>query len=227
MAQLTSDIIAHAVVAAARSYDLDPCVVLTSQFHPHRRVIVAAISALEREGGFRLKRLARVLGTRDTTIHHARKRSHATFRRAEDAAIRAVRSARRSQTAQPAAPPRETAAVVKVIDVAETPARERPAARPQVSADDALASKAGDRARLAVATGKPVAWSDGETSLSGRIRAELARGEPLSGIALMHRLDAKELAVFECLRSMAGQGLVRPLDAPAQGVRYRKWELSA
>lgn len=214
---LTADMVARAVIAAARIYGDDPLEVLQASTMK-RRAVVAAASALEASGLVRFKELAPMLAIRSTTVHHARKAARPRFLRAAGAATRAIEYSRwrpdaaASVVAAPPAIPRATAveAAASVRDLHAEIAR------------PLRAQSGGMLSAMVRPTYSPPAGPPPERSLGDRILDELADG-PVSAAGLATRLDVKELPVSQTIRALAQAGHLVGGDIPFEGRRFQKW----
>lgn len=89
--QLTADLIARAIIAAALAYGDDPVKACTShKTATCRRTLGAAVGGIDRATDLGLARVGEVLGVRPTTVYTARSQRKPGFVAAEVAAMRAV-----------------------------------------------------------------------------------------------------------------------------------------
>lgn len=86
-----ADLIARAIIAAARSYGDDPVEACLARSGLRRRCVTAAASALELERTWKLRQLEKVLRVRPSAIQSARANRKRSFDRAVTAAREVVR----------------------------------------------------------------------------------------------------------------------------------------
>lgn len=237
--RMTADILARAVIAAARAYGDDPLAVLTAPGRRGRRCLPAAASGVARALRIELRPVCGVLGLAYDSVRAKRSAKIDKFDQVERVVMRAVSYAgwRPEAAASIVVPPAailKPAPVLKAVPLPKPPSRRAPEAAPsfrggasvrELTADEAAQAHARERVRAAQAAAKPVPWEAGEVSLSDRVLQALA-DMPASPSALAIRLDAKEAPVTGCIRELARQGRIVGLGVPEAGPRFQKWVLA-
>lgn len=212
---LTADLVAHAVIAAARVYGSDPIQAVEAKSGLPRRPVTAAALGLCRGLDLPERRLIRLFGLSASAIFEAKRRDDATFRRAAVAAETAARAARSVRVEPIAADP-----------IAVEPRRPSQArlATVRMMAERQLATvRAPATAPRPVAPSRPLPEAAG--SLRFRI-LDVLKDAPTTSSTLAILTDAKELAVIETLRVMEHEGKVIAGAIPLQGARHRQWHLN-
>lgn len=214
-APLTADLVARAVIAAARSYGDDPVHAMTSTARFGRRALAAAASGVARAMEVSPIRAARILQIKDTNVYTARARASADFVAAELAATRAVEfAAWRPQAAEDDAAALEgeeplAMVQVEVIEPGPRTALPGPAAarmRPSPPPSDARGA-----------------------SVSSPIRDLILKAlaeRPLNTMSLAYLVDSKEMAVSSTLVQLEHEGLVQ-YRTVENGPRRFEWLLKA
>ncbi len=212
---LSADLIARAIIAAARSYGDDPVDAMTSTARFGRRALTAAAGGVARAMDVTPRRPARILKINDTNIYSARTRGGAEFLAAELAAMRAVEFAlRRPENGQIAddGPEAHPAPIVHFELIEPGPkttlpgpiaSRSRPAPPPPLRSASGLAQA--------------------ERSIRDLILEALTQ-RPMNTMSLASMIDRKEMAVSSTLGQMENEGLVE-YRAVNNGPRRFEWLL--
>lgn len=212
---LTADLVARAIIAAARIFGDDPVQAMTARRNSmERRVLSAAAGGLNRALKVRLERFDALLGVRPQTVRAARTKKGAVFAQAEQAAARAVayagwRPDARISVVSPPAPP-AVAAVANAVRVRH----------PEVAAAPPTLSPT----RFHPAwSPPPKAMANADRPVSDLLLEVLARG-PAHTMNLALMIDRKEMAVVQTLSALAAARKVvsEPL---ADGPRRFRWKL--
>lgn len=211
--RVDADVIAWAVVAAARAWGDEPERACIGQGRTDRRALPAAIVGLARASGAQEAMLARLLSLSPATLRAAKANRKGAFVAAEAAAFEAARLVLEDDLqdrdgegeAEPAA--------------AETP----PAPEPPPAA--AAPAYQGPRHAPPVNFRREAERVIGEMTLSDRILAALAKGPGTSrGLSVV--LDAKELLVARCLSTLSHAGAIKAGPMPESGQRDQRWYLA-
>jgi hypothetical protein len=211
---LTADVIARAIVAAARSYGDDPVVAMTTKTGTVRRALAPAMYGVREATGWPMRQLARVMRMDGPTMRRARLNGGEKFTRAQAAAVTALTSG------ELPAPPVETPEDRRLAMLAQA-VRAKPAVvvpTPHRVAPGPVTAYVAGPVYRAAPTGKPIVLRD-------KIMAQLVDA-PSTAPSLAILTGAKELAVSETLRVMEHEGAVLARPVPPEGKRYREWVLA-
>lgn len=216
-----TELIARAVIAAAKAYGDDPLKAVAGTGRYERRALTAAVSGLDRAGVPDWRRTARSLGMTVQAVISARTRAQPHFIAAEKAARRAARYAQWR--------PEAAAAVVAAAQVVASEAegangvhlRMTPGERVDIAPKPPLRPIL--RLDIPSATEFAPSTPSGPT-LTARILGTLAEG-PRAPQTLATLLDAKEALVGQSLRVLlhGGQVVAEPLTD--KGLRGQMWRL--
>jgi hypothetical protein len=217
---LTADLVARAIIAAARAYGDDPVISVTSISTQKRRALSPALSGLNYALDIPLDRLCAIFGMKKSSIHVARAPSvrKPAFTAAEQAAMAAAGGA----APEPAPPSPEPPLRIPVeFDEPQLPAA--PAApadaridvepggcAPPVQVGPAKRGPAGPVSSW-LQMPQPVRTEAlGSERLLADLVFEALAGGPLNSMSLSTLIDRKEMAVSSALNQLAHLGLVAP-----------------
>lgn len=230
---LTADLVARAVIAAAISFGDDPIAAMMSSSRSLKRVRVAAAGGLSVAGVCTLRRAARVLDVRDTSVSTARSSARPDFDRAELAAAEAATWTWAAKAEAPSVsppcvsppppaveerplhvPPEFDEALAPAPSIFQgvdpAPARRGPAGR--------IASEIGPRGHV------PASLPVNERPLRDLVLEALGRGA-LDSMNIASAIDRKEMGVCTTLTQLEREGLVTA--TPCDGPRRLRWSLAA
>lgn len=206
-----ADVIAWAVVAAARAWGDEPERACIGQGRTDRRALPAAIVGLARASGAQEAMLARLLSLSPATLRAAKANRKGAFVAAEAAAFEAARLVLEDDLED-----RDGEGEAEP-EAAEAPTAAEPAA--------AAPAYQGPRHAPPVNFRREAERVIGEMTLSDRILAALAKGPGTSrGLSVV--LDAKELLVSRCLSTLSHAGAIKAGPMPESGQRDQRWYLA-
>jgi hypothetical protein len=222
-----ADVIAEAIVAAARAYGDDPMAALTDRSgrgrlgDRARRALPAAISALATQSGD-LRPLARCLDVDPSTVRIARRTRSAPFAKAEEAAIEALTGLRLSLAeAVIADAPPEPEPEPEPEPLPPKAAPPKAAPPPSLAARTPLPGPIAAAMRAAYVPPAPPPTPAG--SLRGQVLIALQDGRHTSS-GMATRLGQKELTVEQTLKTLRIEGLVEAIcEGPV--TRHTYWRL--
>jgi hypothetical protein len=238
---LTADLVARAIIAAARSFGDDPVMACTSRAKDKRRSLVAAAGGLAVAGICTARRASAVLGLNPTSVGGARCGRRENFDRAQTAAAEAVRSAAEPPPALPAAHPAPNLDKLREA-VRKQPAREIPittTAAPLARRAAATAPAKGlnptpsatPRSAGPVSAGlsppppRALQVAAADRPVTELVLEALADGERRDSMSLSSMLDRKEMAVVSALSQLKSERKV--VEEPCEGPRRFRYRMAA